>query len=149
MVVKYPLFIKGNLSDGGILRYSHNRNIFDLTKGNWELLVETLYLKAVEAYPKTLITLSTNLISTQLLSTWTSGTDCSSSVSLEPAVIGFELVNVGAVESWKNCIYIVNNTFSFNKGKNELEFYFRNGEDGTPFKFNVDVFMMLNLKRID
>jgi len=148
MVVKYPLFIRGNLSNG-IVRYSHNKSVFDLSVGNWEFTVETVYLKANKAYPKTLLSLSTNLITTRLLSTWTSGSDCTTSVSLEPAVVGVELLNAGAEDSWKNCIYLINNTFSFNFGKNELEFFFRNAETDNLFKFDVSVFMLINFKRID
>jgi hypothetical protein len=110
--------------------------------------VESLFIRAnPEAigtvFPKTLVLLSCNLLTSKLFKNGKSGH------SLEPSIIGMELVSAAKPGDWKICTQLVNNYYSFNKGKNDLEFYFKDAVNGKFFAVDATIYMLLNFRRIE
>ena len=109
--------------------------------------METLYLQANPSakkgkpvFPKMLLSMSSNLLTSKIF--------VDAGTSHVPTIIGQELLSAANPGDFKTCTQLINNVFSFNSGKNHLEFYFRDAVTETPFIADAEIFMLLNFRRM-
>jgi hypothetical protein len=96
--------------------------------------------------------LATNLITKKIQKTWDCGNNSrSTGITIEPAVIGLAAISATTAEkeTFITLTAMIGRPYSFNFGKNEMEFYFRDADADVPFAHDINVSMLITFKRVN
>jgi hypothetical protein len=139
MVIKYPYYIHGNISNGLLIGRLPREN-FDVSKGNWEFCITSATFHLKEEVTDTVIGISTNL-----LRGYTSKVN---EREMELTVIGTDKL-AGTIDSVIACSNFSNNYHSFNQGEGVLELRFINLATGDLSNKNIEAYLTLSFHKVD
>jgi hypothetical protein len=144
MVIKYPVYITGNLERGTLKTVLLKEN-FDVRDGNWEVSITSCAMRNLgPLVPKKVVGIRCSLFNSYVQ-------DYMRRKEWNPTVLGVDVVElVESRDSMQNYRGFCNGSFSFNQAEENmtLEISFVDLSDKSVVKANVEVYLTLIFKKV-